>query len=74
MRYAIWMLATLSLGMNAIGGAADPFRSGHLVTMCTSVAMEEPIEPLGAAGPIVRCDVQHAERSAPFRASRLART
>jgi len=53
------MLATLSLGMNAIGGAADPFRSGHLVTMCTSVAMEEAIEPSGAAGPIVRCDMQH---------------
>ena len=74
MRYAIWMLATLSLGMNAIGGAADPFRSGHLVTMCTSVAMEEPIEPLGAAGPIVRCDVQHAESSAGLQARLSERT
>jgi hypothetical protein len=57
------MLATLSLGMKPVGGTADPFRSGHLVTMCTSVAMEELIKPSGAAGPIVRCDMPNTPTS-----------
>jgi hypothetical protein len=35
---------------------ADPFRPAHLVTMCTSLAIEERIEPSSAAGPIVRCE------------------
>jgi hypothetical protein len=60
------MLATLSLGMNGIGETANSFRSAQLVTMCTSAAMEEPIEPSGAAGPIVRCDLPHSAESWVF--------
>jgi hypothetical protein len=36
--------------------AADPFRAVHLVTTCPSLAVEDRVEPRGAAGPIVRCD------------------
>jgi len=56
---------------NAVSDAriADPFRPAHLVTMCTSVTLEERLEPSGAVGPIVLCEMPDSKERWAFNAT-----
>jgi hypothetical protein len=38
------------------GVVVDPF-GAHLITICTSLANADSVDPSGLAGPIVRCEV-----------------
>jgi hypothetical protein len=91
MRYAIWMLATLTFSMPTVHAAVPPQTDGvaqaltaseliepkrpsvpveptHLVTTCTSLAVEQPLERSELAGPIVRCDRPHRTERWAFNA------
>jgi hypothetical protein len=70
MRHAIWMLATLCLGMNAVAGVADPFRSVQLVTIVRRRA-ENPRALAGWTD--CACDLPHSAESWVFRSTARVR-
>ena len=94
MRYAIWMLATLTFSMPTVHAAVPPqtvevaqartaneliepqrasvpVEPPQLVTTCTSLTGEDPLERSELAGPIVRCDRPDRTERWAFNASGL---